>query len=114
MGKGNPSVEVKDVFGEGAQKDSERLIRCTLASMGLGTAEGKRLGGSSAMLLRLYIEASLLVSEDVALRSTCGRTAEVEREERELKVDELGVEGLMSEGTCPDLGGDEDRRFMWF
>jgi hypothetical protein len=35
----------------------------------------------------------------------------VEKEERELSVEELGVEGLMSEGTFPGRAGDDSLRW---
>lgn len=84
--------------------------------MGSGRTDGKRCGltSLSTRLLRfpLIIELSELLNVEAERRMTWRRAADVERDENELRVEELGVEGLMREGTCAGRGGDEDRRFI--
>ena len=51
--------------------------------------------------------------EEVEDAERCkSRGAEEDREEILLRVDELGVEGLMRSGTSAGWGGDEDLRLV--
>jgi hypothetical protein len=78
----------------GAPNDSDLLTRCTLGS-----------GNASPLLLIMEMEEAE-VRERLELRLR----AAAEKEESVLRVDELGVDGLMREGTLLGRPGDDNRR----
>jgi hypothetical protein len=77
--------------GTGAPKDSDLLTRCTLGS------------GNASPLLLLIIDMEEAEVYEARLRVA-------EKEERVLRVDELGVEGLMREGRLLGRPGEDNRR----
>lgn len=92
---------------EGAQKDSERLMRWTRGS---GTTAGRDCDApttGSPVLLMLIDDDDKVERERRRGRECDAALDNVAREDR---VEELDAEGLIREGTLTGRGGEEDRR----
>jgi hypothetical protein len=85
-------------FGGGAgateQNESDRFTRCTRGS-----------GIDMPLLLLLNMDREL---EDKVEAGRCKGRGWEEKDEKLFKVVELGVDGLMRDGTSVGRGGDED------
>lgn len=90
------SVSLGGGAGGGPQKESERRTRCTRGS-----------ASEMPLLLLLSMEMEAEERDEVVRRRARGWD---ESEERLVRVEELGVDGLMREGRSLSRGGEVSLR----